>query len=178
MPWMQSNVDKPFGFRVYDQVLRIGHYRVGSDASAIYPGDIVVMSSDGQIDVATTANPVNIVGVAAAYNAASTAQDRFPVYDHPEQRFVVQDDGDTTNMTESSQGNNVGLITTTGDTSTLQSQQEIDSSSAATTATLAIKVHQLHPVEGASYASAAGSPRKWIVSINNHLWSAYQQLGI
>lgn len=178
MPWMQAAVDKPFGFRPYDKVLSVGGYRVGSDASAIYPGDIVIMSSDGQVDPAASANPVNIAGVAAAYNAASTANNYFPVFDDPEQKFMVQDDGDTTNMTESSVGNNVALITTTGDTSTLQSLQEIDASSAATTATLAIKVLQQHPIEAQSFASAAGSPRKWIVKINNHFLSAYQQLGV
>lgn len=178
MPWMQAAVDRPFGFRPYGRVLRVSPYRKGSDASAIYPGDVVVLSTDGQVDPATTAAPVNIVGVAAEYSAASTAKNDFLVYDHPEQLFYVQDDGDTTNMAETNVGNNVNLITTTGDTSTLQSLQEIDASSAATTATLAMKVHQLHPVENYSFASAAGSPRKWVVSINNHVMSAYQQLGI
>lgn len=177
MPWMQAAVDKPFGFRPYGRVLRITPYYKDSGAVAIYPGDAVILETDGGIGVAATGS-VNIIGVAAMYSAASTEVTDFLVYDHPDQLFMVQDDSDTTNMARANEGNNVNIVTTTGDTLTLESRQEIDSDTAATTATLAIKVHRLHPIEASSYASAAGTQRKWVVSINNHLLSAYQQVGI
>ena len=177
MPWMQAAVDKPFGFRPDGRVLRLTPYYKDSSAVAIYPGDVVILETDGGIGVAVTGS-VNIVGVAAMYSAASTEENNFLVYDHPEQLFYAQDDSDTTNMARANEGNNANIVTTTGSTTTLESQQEIDSSTAATTATLAIKIHRLHPIEASSYASAAGSPRKWVVSINNHLLSGYQQVGI
>lgn len=177
MPFMQAAVDKPFGFRPYDEVLRVSPYYKDASAVAIYPGDAVILETDGGLGVAS-ANSTNIVGVAAEYSAASTEKTDFLVYDHPEQRFVVQDDSDTTHMTRASEGENVSIVTTTGDTTTLQSRQEIDSSTSATTAALPIKVLRLHPIENSSYASGAGTMRKWVVKINNHLHSGYQQVGI
>lgn len=179
MPFMQAAVDKPFGFLPYDRVNSCRAYSKDSSAVAIYPGDAVILETDGGIGVAATGS-TNIIGVAAMYSPASTAEPNFLVYDDPEQLFMVQDDNNTTQMAEAQVGNNVNIVTTTGDTSTLRSLQEIDSSTAATTAALAIKVLGLHPVEGRSFASAAGdtSQRKWIVKINTHLFSAYQQLGI
>lgn len=177
MPWMQAAVDKPFGFRPYDKELRLGYYYKDAAAVAIYPGDVVIFETDGGLGVAATGS-TNIIGVSAGYSAASTEVAEFPVWDHPDQLFVVQDDSAGTAMTRAEEGLNVNIVTTTGDTTTFQSLQEIDSSTAATTAALAIKVHRLHPVEARSYASAVGTMRKWIVSINNHFLSAYQQAGI
>lgn len=177
MPWMQAAVDRPFGFRPYNRVLRITPYYKDSDAVAIYPGDVVILETDGGLGVAATGS-TDIIGVAAEYSAASTEKTDFLVYDHPDQLFMVQDDSDTAHMARANEGNNVNIVVTTGDTATLESRQEIDSSTAATTGSLAIKVVRLHPIENHSYASAAGSPRKWIVKINNHRLAGYQTAGI
>lgn len=177
MPFLQAAVDKPFGAIPYSQVLRVGAYSKDAGAAAIYPGDFVTLETDGGIGVATASQAL-ILGVAAEYSAASTAKTDFLVYDHPDQLFTIQDDGDTTAMTEASVGTNADLIVTTGDTSTLRSKHEIDSSSATTTNTLAVKVLGIHPCESRSFASAAGSPRRWIVKINSHQLSGYETVGI
>lgn len=177
MPYLQAAVDKPFGAMPYDRVLSVGAYSKDASAAAIYPGDFVTLETDGGLAVATASQAL-ILGVAAEYSAASTAKTDFLVYDHPDQKYTVQDDGDTTAMTEASVALNADLVVTTGDTSTLRSLHEIDSSSAATTNTLAVKILGLHPVEDRSFASAAGSPRKWIVKINSHQLGGYETVGV
>lgn len=169
MPWMRPASDTPFGFRPYDAIKRIRPYAVSSGAAAIYQGDVVVLDSAGQIAVGTSAS-TQVLGVAAQYNAASTANTSFLVYDDPNQLFYIQDDGDTTAMTATHVGNNVNLVTTTGDTATLQSKHELDSSSAGTTAGQVCKVLALHEMEGGSFATGAGAPRKWVVQFNMHLY--------
>lgn len=177
MAFLRAATDNPFGAMPYGKVERIRPYLKDSGAVAIYPGDFVTLETDGGIGVATASQAL-ILGVAAEYSAASTEKTDFLVYDDPNQLFAVQDDGDTTAMTEASIGTNVDLIVTTGDTTTLRSRHEIDSSSVATTATLALKVIALHPIEGRSFASAAGDPRKWVVKINSHQLAGYETVGI
>jgi len=81
-------------------------------------------------------------------------------------------------MTRATEGENFDLVVTTGNTTTLRSNHELDSSSGDTTSTLAVKCIRLHPIEEDSYASAAGSPRRWIVKFNSHLWGGAEQTGI
>lgn len=172
MPYLRQATDAPFGAIPYDQVLRIQAYRKDASASAIYPGDLVILESDGNV-APGTATSTNIVGVAAEYSAASTADTEVMVYDHPDQLFVMQDDGDTTALTETGIGLNCDSITTTGNTTTLRSNHEIDADS-ATTVTAQLRIVGLHPIEflgGGTFATAAGSPRRWIVRINEHVYS-------
>lgn len=175
MPWQRVAVDAPMGFRPYDIVRRIQEYRLDSGNAAIYPGDLVGQEADGTVDViTTTASP--ILGAAVGYVAAA-AGGTVLVSDHPDQLFMVQDDGDTTAMTAMSEGLTADAILTTGSTTTFQSLQEIDSSLAGV-GTKAIKVHRLAPCEAGSYASAAGSPRRWIVSINPRFHQYATQSGV
>ena len=177
MPYMRAATDAPFGAMPYNEVLRVSPYLKDASAVAIYPGDFVIQEADGGVGV-STAGSTQIVGVAAEYSAASTAKQDFMVYDHPEQLFTIQDDGDTTQMAQTEIGLNANLITTTGNTTTLRSNHEIDSSSAATTATLALKIHALHPIEGGTFATTTAQQKRWVVSINNHFLSAWQQTGV
>lgn len=177
MPFLKKATDNPFGFRPDQVPLQVSPYTIDASAAIVYPGDIVIVEADGALGIAA-AGSVNCVGAAAGYNAASTAASRFLVYDHPEQRFVGQDDGAVGIMTATSIGANVDLLATTGDTTTRQSLQELDSSSATTTATLVFKVLALHEIENLSYATTTGEQRKWLVKINNHLHAGYQQVGI
>jgi hypothetical protein len=168
MPFMRPATDTPFGATPYGNPLRVVKYRTDAGHAAIYRGDFVGMMADGAVDTITSATASMILGVAAHYLAAAST-DGIEVYDHPEQRFMIQDDGDTTQMDALSEGTVVSTILTTGSTTTLQSAHEIDSSTAATAPTVAaghsLKVERLAPIENDSFASAAGSPRKWIVSV-------------
>lgn len=168
MPYSRAAVDAPFGAIPHGNPLRVTKYRTDGPAAAIYPGDFVGMMADGAVETITSATASLILGVAAHYMAAA-ATTGIEVYDHPQQRFIIQDDGDTTAMTALSEGTVVTTILTTGNTTTLRSRHEIDSSSAAAAPTAAVghslKVERLAEVEADSYASAAGSPRRWIVSV-------------
>ena len=177
MPFLRKATDTPYGFRPYGEVLRCSSYQVDAGAAALYPGDLVILEADGALAIGT-ASAVNMVGSAAIYNPASTAHTAFLVYDHPDQRFHAQDDGAVGIMTATSLGSRCAIVATAGSTTTFQSQQEIDSSSASTTATEPVSIHALHPVEQGSHATTTGQQRRWICSLNNQLWSGYQQAGI
>jgi hypothetical protein len=177
MPYLRKAVDAPFGFMPHGPVLSVRGYYKDASAGAIYPGDAVILETDGGIDQAATSS-ANIIGVAAEYSAASTEKVGFLVYDHPDQEYVVQDDSDTTPLTRAEEGENCNITVTDGNTTTLRSQHELDSDTGDTTSSLAVKIIKLHPCEEASYASAAGSPRRWIVKFNSHLWGGAEQTGI
>ncbi len=169
--------DTPMGFLPVGAPETLSPYVTDSSVAAIYRGDMVLLEADGALGVAT-ANAVNCVGAAAQYQGASIANNLFLVYDDVLQRFMAQDDGDTGIMTATSVGANASIVTTTGSTTLLTSNQEIDSSTAFTTSTLALKIIALHPNEAFSYATTVAQQRKWICSLNNHLLAPYQQLGI
>ena len=164
MPYLQRGTDTPFGLMPYDKILSIGHYRKGSDSSTIFRGDIVTMASDGEIDPLAAATTTPVLGVAVAHVASTSADTAVAIYDHPDQLFTVQDDSDTTTMTATSIGNSVAPIGFTGNSTTLQSNTEADSST-ADTAVRMLKVIRLHPIE-TGFAAAAGAQRKWVVKIN------------
>ena len=176
MPWLRKATDTPYGFRPYGECLRVSSYSMDASAAAMYPGDCMIIEADGAVAPGTT-NSTAIVGAAAMYSATGTAATVL-IYDHPDQRFHAQDDGDTGIMTATSLGARALIVATTGDTTTLQSKQEIDSSSAFTTAANPISIMALHPVEQGSYATTTAQQRRWICSINNQFWSGYQQVGI
>lgn len=169
--------DTPCGFHCFNAPQTISPYVTDSSVAAIYRGDLVIAEADGGLAV-SAATSTAILGAAVNYQAASTANNNFLVYDNVLQKFWAQDDGDTGIMTATSVGSNCAIVATTGDTSLLTSKHEIDSSSAATTAANPIKVIQLHPGENFSYATTTAMQRKWVCMINNHVNAPYQQLGI
>jgi len=168
MPYSRAAVDAPFGAIPHGKDLGSHVYRTDGPAAAIYGGDFVGQMADGCVETITSATASMILGVAAHYMAAG-ATTGIAVYDDPNQEFMIQDDGDTTAMTALSEGTVVSTILTTGSTTTLRSAHEIDSSTAAAAPTAAVghslKVLRLAEVEADSYASAAGSPRRWIVRV-------------
>ena len=171
MPFMRKATDAPFGFIPHGPVLRMSPYRkLSGYGTAIYPGDIVIQLTAGDINVGTTSS-TTCVGVAATYSAASTA-DTVMVYDHPDQLFYVQDDSASTAMTSASVGGNVNVTPTAGSTTTLRSLMELDSDTLNTTQALVMKVIGIHPVEG-PYATAFGTTtaqqRRWVVQFNQHM---------
>lgn len=173
MPYHRQATDAPFGAVPYGPVLRITAYRKDASAARVYPGDLMMLEADGNVATAT-ATATNLVGVAADSSAASTADTEVLIYDHPDQLFMMQDDGDTTAVTETSIGLNCDSITTTGDTTTDRSKHEIDSSS-ATTVTAQLRLIGLHPLEftagGSGFATTTGQQRRWVVRINEHVYS-------
>jgi len=167
MPYLRAAFDAPFGALPTGEIKRLRPYRKDSGASRIFPGDFVKMESDGNIAVAAATE--RLLGVAAEPSANATADTEVLVYDDPDQLFVVQDDSDTTHVAETNIGNNADIVATTGNTTTGRSNHELDSSGAGT-GTAQLRILGLHPIE-TSFATAAGSPRRWIVQINEHEYS-------
>jgi hypothetical protein len=84
------------------------------------------------------------------------------VADHPDQLYIVQEDGDTTPIAAANIGQNISAIYThTGNTGNGQSKAEIDSNTVATTNTFAFRLVKSYP--GDTVASAYC---RWIVIVN------------
>lgn len=91
------------------------------------------------------------------------------IADHPDQEFIIQEDADTTPIPLTSSEMNADLeapALNAGDTGTGISKCEIDSSTAATTASLQVKLRRPH-LEDTVPATATYHTR-WIVTINGH----------
>lgn len=86
------------------------------------------------------------------------------VADHPEQEFVVQEDGVGGVCGIAAAGQNGDMVaTTTGDTSTGLSGMELDSNTVTTTLTLALQLLNPVPDQDATLAHC-----DWIVRLNAH----------
>src|SRR3990167_1455209 len=119
MPYLRPATDTPFGAIPYGAVRSVRPYLKDASAVAIYPGDFVILETDGGVGVVTT-----------------------------------------------------------GYTTLLRSLHEIDSDTANTTSTLALSIKGLHPIEDGSYATTTGQQRKWVVTVNNHIFGAIGRTGI
>jgi len=171
MAFNRPATDTPFGFHPYGDVLRARRYRTDGPAAAIYPGDLVGRMADGCVEVITSVTASMILGAAAEYVAVAGTGGCL-VYDHPEQEFLVQDDSDTTGMTALSEGGVIIPLLTTGNTTSLRSRQEIDSSTLAAAPTVAaghsLIVVGLAELENGSYATTTAEQRKWIVKVQSN----------
>lgn len=125
-----ANADKPFGFRFHSTTHggppKIGKYK--NTAVAIYPGDAVHLDGSGRVNsIASTETPM---GVALNYVSSTADQDVYVYDDLTNTLFEVQADGD-----DISDDTKIGLFfditATTGNTTTLQSKQELDSDASA-----------------------------------------------
>jgi hypothetical protein len=150
-----ANSNRPKGFRPQEQVLRESAYVA---AGTIYPGDAVKMDNSGRVVVAAASN--SLLGVAASY-AVSAGE--VMVWDHPEQKFVVQSDDGTT-LAQTAVGLNYNVVATAGDSTYKQSRMELDSDSGATNSTLPLRLLGIDREVG----EAIGEFSKCVVQINAH----------
>lgn len=155
-----------------------------SDATAIFMGDAVKLDggSDGNgVRTVTQATAgAAVVGVVVGmvveptqinspqYRLASTAR-TLMVVDDPNVLFEVQEDAVGGALASNSVGLNASLIVGSGSTTTGQSGMQLDTSTAATTATLELKIIEFSQREDNEVASANA---KVIVKINNHQLAA------
>ncbi len=122
-----ANTDRPKGFWPHGKVLNSNVYESGS---ACFPGDMVTLASDGQVDPSGAAGTAPL-GVCLSY--ASGAGVKILVADDPDQRFSVQ--ADETHLTSQAiVGCACDVVITAGDTTYKTSRQELDSSDAAQSA--------------------------------------------
>jgi hypothetical protein len=126
-----ANADRPFGFRFHSTrhggPPQLTEYK--STAAAIYPGDVVKKDGSGRI-LAVTAAADNPMGVAASYGDA-TAGNVIQVYDDLLNTFFEVQVDDATLTDDTVIGNFYDQTVTTGDTTTLQSKQELDGDASA-----------------------------------------------
>lgn len=184
-----SNTDAAFGLRVWGEMLGAHLYALATSyGTAVYIG--AMMETDGTsyatkyggsipgCAVEETGAVGSILGAVIAifdsdmdpvnYLAASTAGDSTVagyvlIADHPQQRFLAQEDGETTPIAAASIGLNADMIGTGGSTTTGVSTMEIDSNTVNTTSTLAVKILSGHPDD--TINSAYG---RFIIMINSH----------
>mgnify|MGYP003436206611 FL=1 len=154
------------------------YVHLAADSTALYIGDPVILSgtadADGTPSVirATAASAGRITGVvvgfepnatinAAGYGAASTLF--YPlVCDDPAVLYEIQEDSVGGALAVTSVGLNADLIAAAGNNATKQSGFMLDSSTAATTATLQLRVVQLEQRAD----NEIGANAKWLVAIN------------
>ena len=153
-----ANIDTPVGARPYEGALRCTPYESGG---TVYPGDIVKLNSSGKVVVGTAGAAA--LGVAATY--ASATDKEIMVWDHPDQKFEIQDDGSAT-LSQASVGLNFDILATAGDSSYIRSRMELAANSGATTpSTLPLRLLGFGR-EANSDTSTVNM--KCVVLINNH----------
>jgi len=161
-----ANPDTPFGLRPYQKILRIRKF-VSGGTTDVFKGDVVAMKSDGKVDVLTTTSGANsTLGVAANFKDASAGDTELWVYDHPDQTFVIQDDGAAATPAQTNAGNTAPLILTTGNTTTGLSKHELDISAAATGTADPLKIVDFVAGPGLSI----GKNARIVVTLNRHLY--------
>lgn len=154
------------------------YFHPATDSTALYIGDPVIIAGSADTDGtptctrATAASAGRITGVvvgfepnatlnAAGYGAASTAF--YPlVCDDPAVLYEIQEDSVGGALAATSVGLNADLIAASGNNATKQSGFMLDSSTAAVTATLQLRVVQLEQRAD----NEIGTNAKWLVAIN------------
>jgi hypothetical protein len=138
-----ANLDAPFGFRpvengVAGTVPRLRKYTVAA-STAIYEGDLIGLNASGLVIAYTTTDAAagDLIGVAAHHvpsgGAGPSSDLSLLVYDDVEQIFEAQADDNSLTQLSDYLFKLVKPVSTTGNTTTLQSKHEIDASSATAT---------------------------------------------
>lgn len=185
-----ANTDASQGFRPVDNLFGEGYSGrmrevafASGDATAAFKGSLVKLTGasldDGKTPVVTLASPADtkIVGAVVSfepqrggewetyYRKASTELRAYIPAD-PKCLYMVQEDSDGGNIdTSTAIGQNCDFTAESGDTSTGMSTMELDSSTAANTAALPLRLQAVVDRVDNSGASA-DSNAAWIVSIN------------
>lgn len=195
-----ASKDRRMGFQPYGELLRQTLYAVQTAPTInVYHGDIVrhggtaLATSFGTLPIIEDGSVPDGAGngpyllgsvtaifdenmdpvqyIAAAEAGDSTVAGYVMVADHPDQRFLAQEDGEGNAIDLNEVGLNADIISVAlcaGDSNTGISRQEIDSSSAATTAALDLRLHYPHPDD--TVADDTDHYARWIVSINAHYY--------
>ena len=126
-----ANLDKPCGFDCKNGPLRIGKYEAGS---TVYPGSLVTIASDGQVDEATAGSL--ILGV--AMNKAAVGEELL-VADHPDQIIIGQVAATEIDVQSDIPGC-ADILATAGSSAYNLSRQEIDGSTLSNSATAQLRL--------------------------------------
>ena len=153
------------------------YYIPATDNTAVHIGDLVKLagSADARgvptVTLAASTNVVvgAVVGVepvtaaSTRHRAAATARYVY-VADDPELLFEIQEDSVGGALAATNVGQNCNVVVAAGSNTTGFSATELDSSTAATTATLDCQIMRLADRED----NEIGINAKWLVKLNNH----------
>jgi hypothetical protein len=157
-----ANNDCPRGFACFGKVLRSSPYKAGS---AVYPGDLVKMASDGYVDACSAGDLV--LGVCLSYAAAEG--DAISVADDPNQLII----GQVAASEIDAQGdlfNTADIVATAGNSTYKMSRQEVDGSSQSGSATAQLRILRIMPRPN----NALGANVEVVCAINEHFFGAAQ----
>ena len=153
------NTKRATGFRPYGEVRRINQYVADT---TIYPGDLVVHGSSGNVTLYTS-SAVAVIGVAASYGVSQGAP--LLVWDHPDQEFVIGSDGATpSNQTDLFL--NYQVTTTAGSSQYKVSRMALTGTSGGTVATMPLKTIFIDSRPD----NALGAYADVVVMLNNHVF--------
>lgn len=156
-----ANLDRPRGFQVVGEPLRITAYVAGG---TMYPGDAVKMVNDGKVAVAAAGDL--LLGVIANYVVSGgTAL----VYDHPDQVFVGQLAGSEIDQ-QTDLFNAVDILATAGDATYKVSRHELDGSTQSGSATAQVRLLAIENTPN----NALGLNVAVTFRINEHFFTAAQ----
>ncbi|MEA2066545.1 MAG: hypothetical protein U9O65_05545 [Thermotogota bacterium] len=192
---MATGLDRPFGFEVWDELIRSNLYAVPTAPTiGIYHNDIVrhggahlstakgghlPIVEDGAVPDGNAAllgtvlaifdeNMDPVSRIIPAETGDSTVAGYVMVADSPDQLFVAQEDSDSNAITLTEGGQNADLVSVAlcaGTATTGISTQEIDSDTAGTGAALNLKIVRPHPKD-----TPTEDYCRYIVQINEHYY--------
>ena len=187
-----ANVDSAFGLIPIAKVGQnpnnggLTSYDVGaSQTTAIFTGDPVKYKNDGTVEVATASDALVGVMRGAFYTDPTTSKPTWNAYipaslattdakafvcDDPMQTFIAQQDSVVSNIVAANLNENANLIFGAGSTTTGVSGVEIDSSSAAATATHQVRLIDFWDVPD---NDATANNSVLVIKINNHKLMAH-----
>jgi hypothetical protein len=156
-----ANTDLANGFHPWGYIYPVStHSKDATGSTPIYPGDLVKLESDGNMEIAAAGN--RLLGASRDFLTGSLAGDTF-IYDHPDQKFVGQDDGTGATSAQTHVGNQADHVAGTGSLVTFISAHEVDISS-ATTVTAGLKLLDIMKRPDVEVTTFT----KWICRINEH----------
>ena len=171
-----ANADTPKGFNPTGIIYGTGRYETGTAvATAVFKSDLIGMLTSGYVRPAVADETVT-VGAAVGTTSATTAQKALVaastaatvlVTDHPDQKYIAQEDGDATVLTRAEVGSNCNFIANAGSTTTGMSGQEIDSS-ANSVGAAQIRLIDIHRRPD----NAFGANADWLCRINEHFYAS------
>lgn len=174
-----ANIDAQLGMRPlrspYGTAPRITEY-TRSTTGVIYENEVVYLAATGpdSYNGTTAAQSYNILGVAAAYCKSSDTI--IPVYDDPQQEFLIQADANdisTTTAVIEAQAKYCNLVSlASGNSTTLQAKAELDTSevTGVEAAHDIVQIVRLHDDPNNDYSAAN---EDWVVKFNQnvHVWT-------
>jgi len=175
-----ANVDNPNGFTPVDPCLRVTRYPIeAAYATSLFVGDMVDISG-GYVVKATAGAGNQLLGAIVGfecddggikeggyYPASSSYTWYALVADHPNQRFVAQDDGVGTDIALTDVGELGQIIAgTAGNENTNLSIMELDGSSFGTGSAANSQVRLIDLDRTPD--NAVGDNARWVVEIHDH----------